>query len=101
MAAEIGFVFDRAFPAGEIGAYARRVEAAGLDQLVRDSKTLRGSIEPSAGGGSAFIAQVTLYSAALGVAISQACYATGETHERAVLRQLLGELDTWEFGWGP
>jgi predicted transposase YbfD/YdcC len=36
---------------------------------------------------------VTLYSAALGVAISQACYATGENHERAVLRQLLGELD--------
>jgi len=31
--------------------------------------------------------------AALGVAISQACYATGENHERAVLRQLLGELD--------
>jgi predicted transposase YbfD/YdcC len=36
---------------------------------------------------------VTLYSAALGVEISQACYATGENHERAVLRQLLGELD--------
>jgi len=36
---------------------------------------------------------VTLYSASLGMAISQACYATGENHERAVLRQLLGELD--------
>ena len=24
---------------------------------------------------------------------SHACYATGENHERAVLRQLLGELD--------
>ena len=67
--------------------------AGDLDQLVCDGKTLRGSIEPTAGGGSAFIAQVTLYSAALGVAISQACYATGENHERAVLRQLLGELD--------
>lgn len=67
--------------------------AADLDQLVCDGKTLRGSIEPTAGGGSAFIAQVTLYSAALGVAISQACYATGKNHERAVLRQLLGELD--------
>jgi hypothetical protein len=73
--------------------------AADLDQLVCDGKTLRGSIEPAAGGGSAFIAQVTLYSAALGVAISQACYAcyacyaTGVNHERAVLRQLLGELD--------
>ena len=29
----------------------------------------------------------------LGVAISQGCYATDENHERAVLRQLLGELD--------
>lgn len=67
--------------------------AQDLDQLICDGKTLRGSIEPTAGGGSAFIAQVTLYSAALGVAISQACYATGENHERAVLRQLLGKLD--------
>ncbi len=67
--------------------------ASDLDQLVCDGKTLRGSIEPTAGGGSAFIAQVTLYSAALGVAVSQACYATGENHERAVLKQLLGELD--------
>lgn len=36
---------------------------------------------------------MTLYSAALGVAISQACNATGENHERAVLKKLLGELD--------
>jgi hypothetical protein len=42
--------------------------AADLDQLVCDGKTLRGSIEPTPGSGSAFIAQVTLYSAALGVA---------------------------------
>jgi len=67
--------------------------ATDLDQLVCDGRTLRGSIEPTAGGGSAFIAQVTVYSAALGVAISQACYATGENHERVVLKQLLGELD--------
>ena len=40
-----------------------------------------------------FIAQVTLYSVALGVEISWACYATGENHERAVLKQQLGELD--------
>jgi hypothetical protein len=64
-----------------------------LDQLVYDGKTLRGSIEPTAAGGSAFIAQVTLYSSLLGVAISQACYATGANHERAVLRQLLAEQD--------
>jgi hypothetical protein len=67
--------------------------AGDLDQLICDGKTLRGSNEPTAGGGSAFIAQVTLYSAALGVAISQACYATGENHERAVLKKLLGEMD--------
>ena len=67
--------------------------AAELDRLLCDGKTLRGSIEPTAGGGSAFMAQVTLYSPALGVAIAQACYATGENHERAVLRRLLGELD--------
>ncbi len=66
--------------------------AADLDQLVCDGETLRGSFEPTPAGGSAFIAQVTLYSAALGVAISQVCYATGENHERAVLRQLLGDL---------
>jgi hypothetical protein len=57
-----------------------------LDRLVCNGNTLRGSIEPTAGGGSAFIAQVTLHSAALGVAISQACYATTSNHERAVLR---------------
>jgi len=31
--------------------------------------------------------------AELGVANSQACYATAANHERAVLKQLLGELD--------
>jgi len=67
--------------------------AADLDQVVCGNKTLRGSIEPTASGGSAFIAQVKLYSAALGVAISQACYATGENHERAAFQKLLGELD--------
>ncbi len=36
---------------------------------------------------------MTLYASALGMAIGQACYATGENHERAVLKKLLGELD--------
>ncbi|MEB3243379.1 MAG: hypothetical protein VKO44_07060 [Cyanobacteriota bacterium] len=63
------------------------------DQLISDGKTLRGSIEPSSGGGSAIVAQMTLYSPALGVAISQACFATGQNHERAVLKKLLGDLD--------
>ena len=44
--------------------------AADLDQLVCDGKTLRGSIEPTAGVGSAFIAQLTLYSKGLCMAIS-------------------------------
>jgi hypothetical protein len=63
-----------------------------LDQLVCDGKMLRGSIEPTPGSGSAFTAQVTLYLAALGVPIGQACYATGKNHERAFLKQLLGKL---------
>ena len=67
--------------------------AIGLDQLICDGKTLRGSNEPTAGDGSAFIAQVTLYWPAMGIAISQACYATGENHERPVLKKLLRELD--------
>jgi hypothetical protein len=67
--------------------------AEAFDQLICYSKVLHSSVEPTAGGGSTFIAQVTLYSAALGLAISQACYATLENHERAVLKQLLGELD--------
>ncbi|WP_341899981.1 hypothetical protein [Synechococcus sp. UW140] len=67
--------------------------ASDLDQLICDGKTLRGSIEPTSGGCSAFIAQVTLYSAALGVAIAQACFATTENHERSVPQKLLGELD--------
>jgi hypothetical protein len=67
--------------------------AGDLDQLICDGKTLRGSIEATSGGGSAFVAQVTLYSAALGIAIAQPCYATSENHERAVLQRLLCELD--------
>ena len=51
--------------------------AADLDQLIYDGKSLRGSIAPTSGSGSAFIAQVTLYSAVLGVAAAQASYATG------------------------
>jgi hypothetical protein len=37
---------------------------------------------------------VSLFSTALGVAISQTCYATSENqnHEQAVLKKLLGEL---------
>ena len=48
--------------------------AADLEQLICDGKTLRGSIEPTSGGGSAFIAQVTLYLAALGIAMPGLVY---------------------------
>ena len=67
--------------------------ATGLDQLVCDGKTLRGSIVATDGGGGAFIAQVTLYSKALGAAIAQATFDTGENHERTVLRELLSTMD--------
>ena len=67
--------------------------AMDLDQLVCDGKTLRGSIEATGSGGSAFVAQVTLYSAALGLAIAQGCYATNQGNEHAELKKLLGELD--------
>jgi len=60
---------------------------------VCDGRTLRGSIEPTTGGGSACIALVTLYSAALGVAIAQACCSTGQDLERAVINYQLGALD--------
>jgi hypothetical protein len=36
---------------------------------------------------------VTLYTSALGVAIVQVCYATGQDYDRFVLKKLLGELD--------
>ena len=39
---------------------------------------------------AAIIAHVTTYGSELGVAISQACYATGVNHERAMLTKLLG-----------
>ena len=61
---------------------------ADLEQLVCDGKTLRGSIETTAaGGGSAFIAKVTLYSADLDFAINQVCYATSELDLEGALIQ--------------
>lgn len=53
--------------------------ATGLDQLVCDGKTLRGSIVATDGGGGAFIAQET--------------FDTRENHKRAVLRELLSTMD--------
>ena len=67
--------------------------AADLNQLVCDGKALPGSIEPTTGGDSAIIAQVTLYSTSLVLAIAQVCYATGKNHERAVNKKQVGVLD--------
>lgn len=67
--------------------------AEALDQLVCDGIAMRSLIQATFSGSSKFTAHVTLYSAAMGVAISQACYITGENHERFVPKTLLGELD--------
>ncbi|MFN9917040.1 MAG: hypothetical protein ACK53L_30905, partial [Pirellulaceae bacterium] len=67
--------------------------ATGLDQLVCEVKTLRGSIVATDGGGGAVIAQVTLYSKALGAAIAQATVDTRENPARAVRRELLSTRD--------
>ncbi|WP_126147298.1 transposase family protein [Synechococcus elongatus] len=73
------------------------VAAGGIEGLVCDGKTLRGSaIETRKADGTpfqAFVAQVTLYSAQLGIAIAQACYDTRESHEQQVLHQLLQEVE--------
>ena len=54
---------------------------AELDSLVCDGKTLRGSIAETDTGAAKFIAQVSLYSQSLGVAIAQTTYATDASGE--------------------
>ena len=49
-----------------------------VNMLVCDGKTLRGSIAENASGAVRFIAQVSLYSNTLGVAIAQSTYATSD-----------------------
>jgi hypothetical protein len=67
--------------------------AEALDELVCDGKTLRGSAVEAADGSNRFVAQVTVYSRALGVAMAQTAYDTGESHERKVLQELLSGMD--------
>ncbi len=57
-----------------------------LDTLVCDGKTLRGSIAQTDSGAARFIAQVSLHSQSLGVAIAQATYATDASGEIQALR---------------
>ena len=61
-----------------------------LDTLVCDGKTLRGSIGENDSGAGRFIAQVSLYSQTLGVAI---VYATDASGEIQALRQLLEAVE--------
>jgi hypothetical protein len=67
--------------------------AEGLDTLVCDGKTLRGSIAETDTGAAKFIAQVSLYSQSLGVAIAQTSYATDAGSETQALRQLLDAIE--------
>jgi hypothetical protein len=64
-----------------------------LDQLVCDGKTLRGSAIETDDGNHRFVAQVTVYARALGVALAQKAYDTHESSERAALKELLSSLD--------
>jgi hypothetical protein len=67
--------------------------ADGLDQLVCAGKTLRGSAIETEDGGHRFVAQVTVYARALGVALAQKAYDTSESSERVALKELLSSLD--------
>ena len=64
-----------------------------LDTLVCDGKTPRGSIAKTDSGAMKFIAQVSLYSETLGVAIAQTTYATDASGEIQALRQLLEAVE--------
>ncbi len=67
--------------------------AEGVDTLVSDGKTLRGSIAETDCGATKFIAQVSLYSQSLGVAIAQTSYAFDACSETQALRQLLDAIE--------
>jgi hypothetical protein len=56
-------------------------------------KTLRGSAVEAADGSRRIVAQFTVYSRAMGVAMAQPAYDTGESHERKVIQELLSGMD--------
>jgi hypothetical protein len=72
---------------------AQPVVAEELDTLVCDGKTLRGSIAEHETGAARFIAQVSLYSQSLGMAIAQTTYVTDASGEIQALRQLLETVE--------
>jgi len=64
-----------------------------LEQLVCDGKTLKGSAIETADGKHRFVAQVTVYARALGVALAQKSYDTHESSEQAALKELLSTME--------
>ena len=64
-----------------------------VDTLVFHGKTLRGSNDEPASGAARFIAQVSLYSNSLGVAIAQSTYATDAGGEISALSLLLDRVE--------
>jgi len=67
--------------------------ATALDKLVCDGKTLKFSAIETADGNHRFVAQVTVYARALGVALAQKAYDTHTSSERAALKELLSTMD--------
>ena len=67
--------------------------ATALEQLVCDGKTLKGSATLNEDGKHRFVAQVTVYARALGVALAQKSYDTHASSERAALKELLSTMD--------
>jgi hypothetical protein len=65
----------------------------GLDQLICDAKTLRGTAIEIEAGNHRFVEQVTVYARVLGVALAQTTYDTHDFSEQAALKELLSTLD--------
>ena len=63
-----------------------------LESLLCDGKTLRGSKTTGEDASQTFVAVVTVYVQALGVALAQASYSTDQSHEQAALQGLMIDL---------
>jgi len=61
--------------------------------LVCDGKTLKGSAIETADGNHRFVAQVTVYARAPGVALAQKACDTHESSEQAALKELLSTMN--------
>ena len=67
--------------------------AAGLDQLVCDGKTIRGTTIETEHDNLRFVAQVIVYVRAIGVALAEMIQNTHDSSETAALKELLSTLD--------